>query len=182
MSLNVNIITCGSMNRVCKEEAQRTTAEFGMHSSRWSYGNELIPSPTNLGYARQVMQILNCHTTGPQDFKSSCPNQRKWRVQNGIAHWVQAVRVLIHPVLVDKWMPCVWTVSYWLLTAFNDHYTVCYLADIQISSTKQKDHAEPVWKVLERLQEFDLYGNAAKSHFGVMEVCVHRFVISPEWC
>jgi hypothetical protein len=57
---------------------------------------------------------------------------------------------------------------------------VCYLDDILIYSTNEKEHEEHVRKVLERLREFGLYCKAEKCQFGVAEVGFLGFVINSE--
>jgi hypothetical protein len=56
------------------------------------------------------------------------------------------------------------------LRPYIDHFTVCYLDDILIYSTNNKEHEEYVQTVLERLQEFGLYSKPKKCEFGVSEV------------
>ena len=66
------------------------------------------------------------------------------------------------------------------LQPYIDDFAVCYLDDILIDSTNEEKHEEQVRKVLERLREFGLYGNAEKCPFAVSEVGFPRFVISPD--
>jgi len=54
---------------------------------------------------------------------------------------------------------------------------VCYLDDILIYSTNEKDQEDHVRKVLQRLQEFGLDCKAEKCQFGVREVGFVEFVI-----
>jgi hypothetical protein len=57
---------------------------------------------------------------------------------------------------------------------------MCYLDDILIYSTNEKEHEEHVHKVPERLLEFGLYCKAEKCEFGVSEVGCVGFVINSE--
>jgi len=66
------------------------------------------------------------------------------------------------------------------LRAYIDDFAVCYLDDILIYSTNEKEHDEHGWKVLERLREFSLYCKAEKCQFGVSEVGFVGFVINSE--
>jgi len=55
-------------------------------------------------------------------------------------------------------------------------FALCYLDDILIYSTNEEEHEEQVQIVLERLQEFGLYGMAEKWRFRVSEVgCLSFF-------
>jgi hypothetical protein len=54
--------------------------------------------------------------------------------------------------------------------AYIDELAVCYLDNILIYSTNEKEHEEHVRNVLQRLQEFHLYWKAEKRQFGVSEV------------
>jgi len=66
------------------------------------------------------------------------------------------------------------------LRPYIDDFTLCYLNDILIYSTNEKEHEEHVRKVLERLREFGLYCKAEKCQFGVWEVGFLRFIIDSE--
>jgi len=56
------------------------------------------------------------------------------------------------------------------LRPYIDELAVCYLDDILIYSTNEKEHEEHVRNMLQRLQEFHLYCKAEKCQFGVLEV------------
>jgi hypothetical protein len=66
------------------------------------------------------------------------------------------------------------------LRPYINGFAVCYLEDILIYSTTEKEHEEDVRKVLQRLQEFCLYGKAEKFQFGVLEVGFLRFIVNLE--
>jgi len=66
------------------------------------------------------------------------------------------------------------------LRPYINDFMVCYLDDILIYSTNEKEHAEHVRQVLQRLKDFGLYCKAEKCQFGVSEVGFLGFVISPE--
>ena len=57
---------------------------------------------------------------------------------------------------------------------------MCYLDDILIYSTNEKEHEDDVRKVLQRLQEFGLYSKAEKCQFGVSEVGFVGFIINSD--
>jgi len=57
---------------------------------------------------------------------------------------------------------------------------VCYLGDILIYSTNEKEHEDHVRKVLQCLQEFGLHCKAEKCQFGVLKVGFLGFVINWE--
>jgi hypothetical protein len=56
---------------------------------------------------------------------------------------------------------------------------VCYLDEILIYSTNEKDNEERVSQVLQRVKEFSLYCYAGKCQFGVSEVRLLGFVFTP---
>jgi hypothetical protein len=56
------------------------------------------------------------------------------------------------------------------LWPYTDDFAVCYLDDILIYSTNEKEHKDHVGNVLQHLQEFGLYGKAEQCQFGVREV------------
>jgi len=64
------------------------------------------------------------------------------------------------------------------LWPYIDDFTVCYLDNILIYSTNEKEHEDHVRKVLQRLQEFGLYCKAEKCQFGVREDGFLGFVIN----
>jgi hypothetical protein len=64
------------------------------------------------------------------------------------------------------------------LRSYIHDFAVCYLDDILIDSTNEKEHEEQVRKVLERLWEFGLYCKTEKCQFGVSEVGFQGFVIN----
>jgi len=66
------------------------------------------------------------------------------------------------------------------LRPYIDDFAVCYLDDILIYSTNEKDHEEHVRQVLQRLKEFGLFCKAEKCQFGVSEVGLLGFVITPD--
>jgi len=51
------------------------------------------------------------------------------------------------------------------LRPFIDNFAVCYLDDILIYSTNEKEHEKNVRQVLQRLREFGLYCKAEKCQF-----------------
>ena len=55
---------------------------------------------------------------------------------------------------------------------------MCYLDDILIYSTKEKEHEDHVRKVLQRLQEFGLCCKAEMCQFSVSEVGFLGFIIN----
>jgi len=57
---------------------------------------------------------------------------------------------------------------------------MCYLDDILIYSTNEKEHEDHVRKLLQRLREFGLHSKAAKSQFGVSEVGFVGFIINSD--
>jgi hypothetical protein len=57
---------------------------------------------------------------------------------------------------------------------------VCYLDDILIYSTNEKEHEDHVRKVLQRLREFGLYCKAEKCQFRVREAGFLGFVINSD--
>jgi hypothetical protein len=67
------------------------------------------------------------------------------------------------------------------LWPYIDDFAVCYLDDILIYSTNEKEHKEHVRQVLQRLKEFGLYFKAEMCQFGVSEVGFLGFVIIPDW-
>jgi len=66
------------------------------------------------------------------------------------------------------------------LRPYIDNFAVCYLDDILIFSTNEKEHEEHVRQVLQRLKEFGLYCKAEKCQFSVSEVGFLGFVITPD--
>jgi hypothetical protein len=56
----------------------------------------------------------------------------------------------------------------------------CYLDDILIHSTNEKEREQHVRQVLQQLKEFGLYCRAEKCQFRVSEVGFLRFVITPD--
>jgi hypothetical protein len=66
------------------------------------------------------------------------------------------------------------------LRPYIDDFAVCYLDDILIYSTNEKEHEEHVRQVLQRLKEFGVYCKAEKCQFGVSEVSFLGFVITPD--
>jgi hypothetical protein len=65
------------------------------------------------------------------------------------------------------------------LWPYIDDFGVCYLHDILIYSANEKEHEDHVHLVLQRLNEFGLYCNAEMCQFGVSEVGLPGFVITP---
>ena len=57
---------------------------------------------------------------------------------------------------------------------------MCYLDDILIYSTNEKEHEAPVRKVLQHITDFRLYRKAKKCHFGVREVGFLGFGINSD--
>jgi len=66
------------------------------------------------------------------------------------------------------------------LRPYINDFTVCYLDNILICSTNEKEQEDHIRKVLQRLQEFGLYCKAEKSQFGVSEVGFLGFIISSD--
>jgi hypothetical protein len=66
------------------------------------------------------------------------------------------------------------------LRPYIDDFTMCFLDDILIYSTNEKEHEDHVRKVLQRLPEFGLYCKAEKCQFGVREVGYLGFVINSD--
>jgi len=66
------------------------------------------------------------------------------------------------------------------LRPYIDNFTVCYLDNILMYSTKEDDHEDHVRKVLERLPEFGSYCKAEKCQFGLSEVGFLGFIINSE--
>jgi hypothetical protein len=64
------------------------------------------------------------------------------------------------------------------LRPYTDDFAVCYLHDILIYSTNEKDHEDHVKQVLERPRQFGLYCKAKKCQFGTLEICFLGFIIS----
>jgi hypothetical protein len=66
------------------------------------------------------------------------------------------------------------------LRPYITNFAVCYLDDILIYSTNEKEHVEHVCQVLQRLNEFSINSNAEKRQFGVSEVDLMGFGITPD--
>jgi len=66
------------------------------------------------------------------------------------------------------------------LRPYIDDFAVCYLEDILIYLTNQKEHEEHVPHVLQWLREFCLYCKGEKCQFQVSEVGFLEFVITPD--
>jgi len=66
------------------------------------------------------------------------------------------------------------------LRPYIDDFAVCYLDDILIYSTNEKEHEDHVKKVLERLRQFGLYCKAEKCQFGASEIGFLGFIISSD--
>jgi len=66
------------------------------------------------------------------------------------------------------------------LRPYIDDITICYLDDILIYWTNEKEHEDHVRKVLLRLQEFRLYCKAEKWQCGVREAGFLGFVINSD--
>jgi hypothetical protein len=66
------------------------------------------------------------------------------------------------------------------LRPYIDDFALCYLADILIYSTNEKEHEDHVKKVLERLRQFGLYCKAEKCQFGASEISFLGFIISSD--
>jgi len=66
------------------------------------------------------------------------------------------------------------------LRPYIDDFAVGYLDDILIYWTNEREHEEHVRQVLQRLKEFSLYCKAEKCQFGVSEVGILGFVITPD--
>ena len=65
------------------------------------------------------------------------------------------------------------------LPPYIDDFVVCYLDDILIYSTSEKEHEEHVHQVPQLLREFGLYCEAEKFQVRVSEVSFLGFVITP---
>jgi len=66
------------------------------------------------------------------------------------------------------------------LRPYIDDFAVCYLNDILIYSTSEKEHKDHAQKVLERLRHFGLYCKAEKCQFGASKICFLGFIISSD--
>ena len=56
------------------------------------------------------------------------------------------------------------------LWSYMDNFTLCFLGDILIYSTNEKQHENNIQKVLQQQHELGLYCKAEKCQFGVCEV------------
>jgi hypothetical protein len=65
------------------------------------------------------------------------------------------------------------------LRPYIDDFAVCYLHDVLINSTNEKEHEEHVHQVLQRPKEFDLYCKAEKCQFGVTDVGILGLLLRP---
>jgi len=66
------------------------------------------------------------------------------------------------------------------LQPYIDDFTVCYFDDILIYSTNEKERKDHIRKVLQCLQELELYCKAKKCQFRVQEVSFLGFAINSE--
>jgi hypothetical protein len=66
------------------------------------------------------------------------------------------------------------------LRPYIDDIAVCYLHDILIYSTNEKEHEAHLCQVLQRLKEFGIYCKAEKCQFGGLEIGFLGFVITPD--
>jgi hypothetical protein len=66
------------------------------------------------------------------------------------------------------------------LRPYIDDFVVCYLDDILIYSTNEKEHDAHVRQVLQRLREVGLDCKAKKCEFGDSEVGFRECVITPD--
>jgi len=66
------------------------------------------------------------------------------------------------------------------LRPYMDNFVVCHLDDILIYSANEKEHEDQVHQVLQRLKELGLYCKAGKCQFGVSDVGLLGFVITPD--
>jgi len=66
------------------------------------------------------------------------------------------------------------------LRPYIDDFHVCYLDNILIYATNEREHEDHVWKVLQKLQGFGLYCKAEKCQFGVSEVGFLGFIINSD--
>jgi len=66
------------------------------------------------------------------------------------------------------------------LRPYTDDFAICYVVNIPIYSTNNQDHEEHVCQVLDRLKEFSFYCKAKKCQFGVSEVALVGFSITPD--
>jgi len=66
------------------------------------------------------------------------------------------------------------------LRPYIDNFAVCYLDDILIYSTIEKEHEDHVRKVLQRLRVFSLHCKAEKCQFSVSEVGFLEFIINSD--
>ena len=66
------------------------------------------------------------------------------------------------------------------LRPYIDDFPVCYLDDILIYSTNEKDHEDHGKKVLEPLRQFCLCCTAEKCQFGALEIGFLGLIISSD--
>jgi len=66
------------------------------------------------------------------------------------------------------------------LRPYIDDFAVCYLDDILIYLTNEKEHKDHVKKVLERLRQFGLGCKAEKCQFGASEIGFLGSIISSD--
>ena len=66
------------------------------------------------------------------------------------------------------------------LRPYIEDFAVCYLDDILIYSTNEKEHKDHVRKVLQKLQEFGLFCKAEKCQFRVSEVGFLGFIMNSD--
>jgi len=66
------------------------------------------------------------------------------------------------------------------LRPYIDDFAVCFLDDILIYSTNEKEHEDHVPKVLQRLCQFGLYCKADKCQFGASKIGFLGFIISSD--
>jgi hypothetical protein len=67
-----------------------------------------------------------------------------------------------------------------ILREYLDVFVVVYLDDILIYSQKEEDHVEHVTKVLQNLQEADLFVNRQKCDFHTTSITYLGFIVTPE--
>jgi len=66
------------------------------------------------------------------------------------------------------------------LRPYIDDFAVCYLDDILVYSTNEKEHEDHIKKGLEGLRQFGLYCKGERCQFGASEIVFLEFIISSD--
>jgi hypothetical protein len=64
------------------------------------------------------------------------------------------------------------------LQPYIDDFAVCYLDDVVIFSTNEKEHEDHVKKALQSLHQFGLYCKVEKWQFGASDIGILGFIIA----